>query len=120
MNGHSLLMSVLAATHGPSAWAADGPFWRLYEADARILLRQSWSSVVEEDDLATAFYENERIDLGHLIMEQFQLAVPMKPLCTDECRGLCPQCGTNLNTGTCDCSRTWEDPRLAALKNLKT
>ena len=43
----------------------------------------------------------------------------VKPLCRDDCRGLCPQCGTNLNTGTCDCSPVWEDPRLAALKAIK-
>jgi uncharacterized protein len=74
---------------------------------------------VTEDDLTTAFYENDEIDLGHLIMEQFQLALPMKPLCSELCKGLCAQCGTNLNTGTCDCARTWEDPRFAALKQLK-
>ena len=73
---------------------------------------------VEEDDLTTAFYEDEQIDLAHLIMEQFHLAMPMKPLCT-ECKGLCPQCGTNLNTGACDCSPKWEDPRLAALKVMR-
>jgi DUF177 domain-containing protein len=43
----------------------------------------------------------------------------MKPLCGEECRGLCPACGTNLNRGTCDCHREWEDPRLAVLKNIK-
>lgn len=74
---------------------------------------------VEEDDLSTAFYENEAIDLGQLMREQFYLSLPMKPLCLEECRGLCPQCGTNLNGGTCDCKRGWEDPRLAALKSLK-
>jgi len=75
---------------------------------------------VDEDDLATAFYADDQIDLAHLIMEQFQLAVPMKPLCDAACKGLCPQCGTNLNTASCGCARTWDDPRLAALKNLKT
>ena len=75
---------------------------------------------VEEDDLATAFYSDDQIDLGHLIVEQLQLALPMKPLCDAVCNGLCPQCGTNLNTGSCDCSQTWEDPRLAVLKKLNT
>lgn len=75
---------------------------------------------VEEDDLATSFYDDDQIDLTHLIMEQFQLALPMKALCSDACRGLCPQCGTNLNTGSCNCSVKWEDPRFAALRNLKT
>jgi uncharacterized protein len=74
---------------------------------------------VEEDDLTTAFYENEQIDLGQLIREQLYLAMPMKPLCRDGCKGLCPECGTNLNRGTCDCRHHWDDPRLAALKALK-
>lgn len=75
---------------------------------------------IEEDDLSTAFYENEEIDLGQLMREQFYLSVPMKPLCQEGCRGLCPVCGTNLNRGTCDCKREWEDPRLAALKEFRT
>jgi uncharacterized protein len=75
---------------------------------------------VAEEDLETSFYRNEEIDLNELLREQFYLALPMKPLCRDECKGLCPQCGTNLNAGTCDCGPAWEDPRLAALKQLKT
>jgi uncharacterized protein len=74
---------------------------------------------IEEDDLTTAFYEDERIDLGQLMREQFYLALPMKPLCRELCQGLCPQCGINLNTGTCDCTREWDDPRFAALKALR-
>jgi uncharacterized protein len=74
---------------------------------------------IEEDDLTTAFYEDQRIDLGQLMREQFYLAVPMKPLCRELCRGLCPVCGTNLNRDACDCKRDWEDPRMAVLKELK-
>jgi uncharacterized protein len=74
---------------------------------------------VHEDDLSTAFYQNDAIDLELLMKEQFQLALPMKPLCAGDCQGLCPVCGTNLNRGACTCTRTWEDPRLAALKALK-
>ena len=73
---------------------------------------------IEEDDLSTAFYEGDTIDLGQLMREQFYLAIPMKPLCGDDCRGLCPVCGTNLNRTACDCRRDWEDPRLAALKTF--
>ena len=60
---------------------------------------------VEDDDLTTAFYRDDEIDLGQLMREQFYLALPMKPLCREACQGLCPQCGTNLNSGTCDCAR---------------
>jgi uncharacterized protein len=74
---------------------------------------------IEEDDLTTAFYENDVIDLGQLMREQFYLSLPMKPLCREDCRGLCAVCGTNLNRAACDCKRAWDDPRLAALKVLQ-
>ena len=73
---------------------------------------------IEEDDLATAFYRDGALDIIDLLREQFQLALPMKPLCTEACKGLCPQCGTNLNRARCTCNPRWEDPRLAALKGL--
>jgi uncharacterized protein len=74
---------------------------------------------VEEDDLSTAFYTDDQIDLGQIVTEQFQLALPMKPLCRDECKGLCPQCGTNLNNGSCACNTKWSDSRFEALRQLK-
>jgi uncharacterized protein len=73
---------------------------------------------VAEDDLTTAYYRNDTLDLGELMREQFVLALPMKPLCSETCKGLCPECGTNLNKGTCDCKPAWTDPRLAALQGL--
>ena len=76
-------------------------------------------SEVGEVDLETSYYGEDQIDLNELMREQFYLVLPMKPLCREDCKGLCAQCGTNLNTGTCDCAPVWEDPRLAALKALK-
>jgi uncharacterized protein len=75
---------------------------------------------VEEDDLTTAFYDNDEIDLGQLMQEQLYLSLPMKPLCSDDCKGLCPTCGTNLNRDACDCRQQWDDPRLAALREIRT
>ena len=74
---------------------------------------------IGEEDLTTAFYEHDEIDLGHLMAEQFYLSLPMKPLCEAGCKGLCPVCGTNLNRGICACEHRWVDPRLAALNALK-
>jgi uncharacterized protein len=74
---------------------------------------------IGEDDMATSFYENDEIDLAQLIQEQFYLTLPMKPLCREDCAGLCPACGINRNRGTCTCNTEWEDPRLAALRALK-
>ena len=73
---------------------------------------------IQDDDLNTGYYRGGGIDLGELLREQFYLALPMKPLHADDCKGLCPQCGTNLNRETCDCQPVWEDPRLAGLKAL--
>ena len=73
---------------------------------------------VEEDDLSDGFYRDEVIDLGQLMEEQFYLALPMKPLCRGDCKGLCAHCGANVNVETCDCQVRWEDPRLAGLKAL--
>jgi uncharacterized protein len=74
---------------------------------------------VEEDDLGVSYYRDDQVDVNELLREQFYLALPMKPLCREDCKGLCPQCGTSLNTGTCDCHVGWDDPRLAPLKQLK-
>jgi uncharacterized protein len=74
---------------------------------------------VGDDDLETSYYRDDQIDLNELLREQFYLALPMKPLCRGDCKGLCPHCGTNLNTGSCACTSGWADPRLAALNALK-
>jgi uncharacterized protein len=101
----------------PFIWPVDSSFDLRYQPHARNA--GEGEREIEEDDLTTAFYENDTIDLGQLMREQFYLALPMKPLCRDDCKGLCPTCGTNWNKGACDCTTRWEDPRLAALKTLK-
>ena len=74
---------------------------------------------IAEDDLTTAYYDHDEIDLGQLMREQFYLSLPMKPLCGDQCSGLCPVCGTNLNRAACTCAQAWEDPRLGPLRELR-
>jgi len=73
---------------------------------------------VSEGDLDVFPFDGEKIDLEPLFREQFVLAVPFAPLCREDCKGLCPQCGIDRNTGTCNCEKPI-DPRLAALKGLK-
>lgn len=58
------------------------------------------------------------LDLTPLLREQCWLAIPMKPLCHPDCRGLCPRCGVNLNFESCACKDVKIDPRLASLKEL--
>ena len=73
---------------------------------------------MEDDDPALVPYDEPRIDLAQVAREQSYLALPMKPLCRPDCKGLCPQCGIDRNVATCTCENRWEDPRLAGLKSL--
>lgn len=58
------------------------------------------------------------INPAALAWEEFLLALPVKPLCKDSCKGLCPVCGNNLNNESCSCAKEQGDPRLAVLRNL--
>lgn len=70
------------------------------------------------DDLELDFYAGDLLDLDRLIQTEVMLGLPMKPLCREECRGLCPVCGGNRNSNPCACGVRLPDPRLAALKTL--
>lgn len=71
------------------------------------------------EDLEFSFYDGEEIDLGPLIAEQLILALPSRALCREDCKGLCPRCGVDLNVESCDCEFEAPDPRLAVLRTLK-
>lgn len=63
-------------------------------------------------------HDDGNADLGPLVRDVSLLAMPMKPLCSPDCLGLCDQCGQNLNEGQCECEKDDIDPRLTALKLL--
>jgi uncharacterized protein len=69
-------------------------------------------------DLDFALYENDQIDLDALVLEQLELSLPTRILCRDDCQGLCPQCGEDLNLGQCNCAKPI-DPRWQALAEMK-
>lgn len=73
---------------------------------------------VKDDELDMGFYEGNEMDVQELLKEQIILSVPMKPLCSESCKGICPQCGKDLNIDTCKCEQKEIDPRLAILKKL--
>ena len=76
-------------------------------------------SELRDEDVEVYYYTKSRIDLGDAIGDQILLALPMKPLCTDSCKGLCSRCGANLNRGRCKCPEEEVDPRLIILQALK-
>jgi uncharacterized protein len=88
--------------------------------DVWLIPRPATADSVElaADDLDVDFYDRDEIDLSAVIETETTLALPMKPLCRDGCRGLCPVCGGNRNLVQCSCQQPAPDPRLAALKGL--
>jgi uncharacterized protein len=70
-----------------------------------------------ENEMVFPIDHNHQLDLREAIRQNLLLALPMQPLCKEDCAGLCPQCGKNLNEGPCDCPPQ-EDERFSALKDL--
>jgi len=58
---------------------------------------------LSSDEMEYIFFEGDRIDLAKILMEQVNLFIPYKPVCSPECKGLCPTCGANLNYESCQC-----------------
>ena len=71
------------------------------------------------DDLNVEFFQGDSLDLDHFIEEQVRLALPMKPLCSQECGGLCPSCGEASGCDVCTCNVEDIDPRWKALESLR-
>lgn len=70
-------------------------------------------------ELETGYYCGDFINIAPIICEQIILQAPMKVLCAENCKGLCPHCGANLNTDSCSCRSEMVDDRLAALKKFR-
>lgn len=71
------------------------------------------------DELDVFFYDEPDVPVAPIVEERIQMAVPMKPLCREDCLGLCPTCGADLNQGDCACGAKTIDPRWEALQKLK-
>jgi uncharacterized protein len=71
------------------------------------------------DDLELDFQQGDTLDVAGLLRSETDLALPMKPLCRPDCRGLCPVCGANRNVTACGCETRGLDPRLAPLDALR-
>jgi uncharacterized protein len=95
------------------------------DADFDLLLVPGPEAVTGEDeelsqpDLDLDYYTGEAVDLERLLQEQIILMTPLKPLCTEACKGLCPRCGANLNRETCQCQPEAANSPFASLAKLK-
>ena len=84
----------------------------------KVSIAEEFCHDAAEDGFAIS--DEGEIDLGETVRQYVVLATPMKPLCRQDCAGLCPTCGKNLNLGPCDCPPRDIDPRLAKLAALVT
>ncbi len=75
---------------------------------------------LHEQDMGILYVGDEVLETDPILVEQLQLNVPMKPLCGEDCKGLCPTCGADRNAGECSCEEASTDPRWASLAALKS
>jgi len=74
----------------------------------------------DDEDYVYAQGKGDTADVTDLVRQALTLALPMKPLCSEDCKGLCPVCRVNLNERTCSCARKQPDPRWDGLRNLSS
>lgn len=93
-----------------------------FEQELEALVAEAYTNKPEaldpEDADAVSFFEGDFIDIGPALVKALFLELPMHPLCRPDCRGICPQCGANLNTEPCSCSNDAIDIRMAGLQSL--
>jgi len=99
------------------------PVATAWEFAVRFIPRPEYSTEEEveisEAELDVEHYSDRFVSLRDLAAEQIHLSVPMKPLCEQDCLGLCPHCGANMNEAPCSCNKEETDDRWAALRDIR-
>ncbi len=84
----------------------------------RIVIAPDVVASEEEDTLEPDFMEGYQLDVEAFVYHEVLVNWPVKILCTEECKGVCPVCGKNLNMGECDCDTFVPDPRMAVINEI--
>lgn len=123
--GHILVKGTVATRLGLSCSRCLVDFQSDIRSSFSIYFTQASGEPVEdevelaEEDLLSVTYDGEEIDLANEIAEQVLLEVPYKPLCSESCKGLCPECGADLNNSKCGCSNSSSTLAFSSLKGFK-
>ncbi len=75
---------------------------------------------MDEDETEVGYYEGESLELAEVVREQILLWLPMRWICQEDCRGICSQCGANLNLEDCGCREELADDRWEALRSMRS
>jgi len=103
----------------PARVQVSKPFDLFFRERDEALFDEDQEVELEERDTRTAFFTGTKLAIGDILREQVLLALPMKALCTVDCKGLCPVCGTNLNSSSCGCPTEEFTPHLDNLLEIK-
>lgn len=100
------------------------PFQQVFEIAFRLVFRKrpvetAKESELEREELDVIYYDDDHVDLTELIRGEVLLDLPSKPLCGAGCKGICPKCGMNLNSGRCECSCEPINPAMTDLSAIK-
>jgi uncharacterized protein len=102
----------------PTRYPIEGPFDLFYrpapEGDD-----VPHEKAIDAGESEIGFYEDGGIELSEALREHILLSLPMHQICQEDCAGICPQCGQNRNTGSCDCVQVPADDRWAALRDIR-
>ncbi|MCR5329987.1 MAG: DUF177 domain-containing protein [Lachnospiraceae bacterium] len=86
--------------------------------DCELIVDENGCASTRDDDEKLSYVEGYELDVDGFLKEELMIGFPLQVLCSEECRGLCPKCGANLNRGECGCDRTVSDPRMSIIRDL--
>lgn len=93
---------------------------QVLKCEIKFLLKEENDQIIlEAEEGEGQIQSGGSFNLDELIRKNLILSLPLKPLCLEDCKGLCPVCGINLNTSSCECKKDVTDPRWEKLKGLK-
>ena len=114
ISGFIRLIGIITGEHSALCGRCLAPVARAFSIE--IDLSVVTSPTESDEDVILA--EGQKIDLGTFVTETVLLNLPLRLLCREDCKGLCPKCGKDLNTGACECDHKEIDPRLAGLADF--
>jgi uncharacterized metal-binding protein YceD (DUF177 family) len=103
----------------PYPFASSSTFHLRFRPRPELPQQESDELEIAPDELDVEFYTDRSVSLRDLALEQVQLSIPMKPLCDDNCLGLCPHCGANRSRESCNCESSIVDERWGALREMR-
>ena len=103
----------------PARIAVSKPFDLFFRERDEAMFDEDEEVELDEKDTRTGFFTGTKLAIGDILREQVLLALPMKALCTVDCKGLCPTCGTNLNSSSCGCPKEEFSPHIDSLLEFK-